>query len=179
MDNQELLKLIELGNQDFRKGNYKQAIESFQEALEIYTSLGDELNSAEMSNNLSVSFLQNKQPEEALQAALGTDLTFMKHNKPVKQAIALGNQAAAYEALRKYSEAHELYEKSADLLKEAGESELRSHVLKALSAIELRKGKHLESIFNMQRSLDSVEKPTLWQRISRAFLKLPFRFIGK
>ena len=67
------------------------------------------LLAAEMSNNESVALLQAGQPGRALEAARGTDALFASASDPKRQAMALGNQAAALDALGRSDEALETY----------------------------------------------------------------------
>jgi uncharacterized protein HemY len=96
-----------------------------------------------------------------------------------RQAIALGNQAAALEALGKLDDAVGLYENSADLLKKSGDQELRSTVLQSLSAVQLRLGRQLEAMASMQAGLESIEHPSLKQRIVKKILRSPLDYLGR
>lgn len=156
----------------------------FQEAAELYAKVasdcqaaGDILQAAEMQNNRSVALLQAKQPQAALDAAQGTDLIFAKAGYLRSQAIALGNQAAAMEALNRLQEAEDLYIKSSQLLKMTQENELRVYLLKTLSALQMRRGKRVEALFSMSTALDLQENLTLRERILKLLLKVPFRML--
>ena len=91
----------------------------------------------------------------------------------------MGNIGAALEALKKFPEAEQAYKESADLFEQVGEKEMRSTVLRSLSALAVRQGKQIESIYQMQRSLASKEKLTFKDRVMQQILKLPFKFLGK
>jgi tetratricopeptide (TPR) repeat protein len=178
MENTKMNEIVEQAKQDFQQGNYKAAIDGFKIALETYRAEGKELESAEMANNLSVALLKNKKHKQALEIVLGTDAIFERHNETTKQAMALGNQAAAYEAQKQYDKAEQAYQKSAELLKTTGDEDLRGYVLQSLSALQLRQGKNLDGLLSMKTGLDGQEKLPLRKRILRWFLKLPFRFLG-
>jgi tetratricopeptide (TPR) repeat protein len=175
----ELNQIIEQAKQDYQNENYQAAIDGFKTALEAYEAEGKAFEAAEMANNLSVVYLQNKKKKQALEVVLGTEKIFEQHNDVVKQAMALGNQAAALEALKRFDEAEQAYQKSADLLAETGEEELRGYVLQSLSALQLRSGRHLDGLISMKSGLDGQEKLSLRKRILRWILKIPFRFVGK
>jgi tetratricopeptide (TPR) repeat protein len=179
MDINNLEEIISTAKTDFHKGNFKKAIEGFTFAFKHYQDAGDELNTAEMANNLSVAYLQARKPKEALDIVEGTDMIFETHNDITKQAMAIGNKGAALEALKKFDEAIEAYNQSAILFDEAGETELKSYVLKSLSAIHLRKGSNFKSISAMQRSINTKDELTLKDRILKFILQIPqklFRF---
>ena len=85
--------------------------------------------------------------------------------------MALGNQAAALEALKRLDEALPLYERAAELFDQAGEKDMRSLVLKSVAAIRLKQGKLSDAGMEMLGSLGAVEKPNLLQRILKFILR--------
>lgn len=161
------------GKRAFVNKKYDEAAGYFRQAAEGYTLGRAGLLAAEMMNNASVALLQAKKPQEALDAALGTDETFKQANDLKRQAMALGNQAAALEELKRYDEALKKYELSADFFKEAGENDLRALVMKSAAGIKLKTGKITESAFKMMGSLDAKKTPGFFERI----LKFILRFI--
>jgi tetratricopeptide (TPR) repeat protein len=178
MDTTNINDVVERAKLDFQQGNFKAAIDGFKTALESYQVEGKELEAAEMANNLSVALLKNKKNKQALEVVLGTEKVFEENNEATKQAMALGNQAAAYEALKRFEEAEKSYQASAELLKTTGDEELRGYVLQSLSALQLRQGKNLDGLLSMKTGLDGQEKLPLRKRILRWILKIPFRFLG-
>lgn len=159
------------GKQAFQEKKFAEAAEYFREAAEGYTLGCAGLLAAEMRNNMSVALLQAGKPQEALEAALGTDGVFKGANDIKRQAMALGNQAAALEELNRHEEALEKYEYSAELFKQAGEDDLRSMVMKSAAAIKLKKGNVAESAFKMIGSLDVKKTPNFFERILKFFLR--------
>ncbi len=163
--------LNEQGKQAFQSGQLDIAVTSFQAAADAYASAHDDLNAAESKNNLSVALLHLGKARESLDAALGTDDVFAKAGDLKRQGMAIGNQAAAFDALKRYDEALAAYEHSASILGEAGEGDLRAMVLKSAAAIKLRKGKIDESAFKMMSSLESKQKPSVFDRLLRTLLR--------
>ena len=125
-----------------------------------------------MKNNLSVALLKAGKPQEAYDAVLGTDEIFAREEDVLRQAIALGNLAAALEALGKRELAIEKYEQSADLFSKVGDGEKRSLVLKSAAALKIRQGKVIDSALSMIGSVESSPKPNLIQRILKFFLRI-------
>lgn len=166
----ELQKLAETGKMAFEAGQYESAAGTFETAAGGYALLSDEVNAAEMKNNLSVALLQMGQARRALHAALGTEQIFERAHDLKRQAMALGNQAAALEALGRFDEALAAYERSAQLFTQAGEGDLRAMVLKSAAAIKLKRGKVAESAFKMIGSLEAKEKPSIFERVLKFFL---------
>jgi tetratricopeptide (TPR) repeat protein len=164
-------KIAEQGKQAFSAKKFDQAASAFAEAASAYEALDDPLNVAEMKNNQSVALLQAGQAQAAYDAAAGTDEIFAQTGDVNRQAMALGNQAAALDALKKLDQALEAYERSAALFAEAGESEMRSMVLQSAAAIKLQRGKLVDSALSMIGSVESTKKPNLLQRFLRFLLR--------
>ncbi len=128
-------QLADEGQAEYSKGEYQSAAMAFKAAADGFIAKGDEFSAAEMANNSSVAFLKAGDAKSALEAASGTDLTFATRGDIKRQAMALGNQAAALEHLKRNDEAIPLYERSAELLKSVGEFELRAYVMQSLSEL--------------------------------------------
>jgi len=159
------------GRLAFGNKNFTAAAEYFRQASEVYAAGGTAIKSAEMKNNLSVALLQAGQPRAALDAALGTDEVFEKEKDIKLQAMALGNQAAALDELKRFDEAIEKYERSADLFGQIDEGDLRAMVMKSSAAIKLKTGKVTESAFKMMGSLDVKKNPGIFERILKFFMR--------
>jgi hypothetical protein len=86
--------------------------------------------------------------------------------------MALNNQAAAFESLRRLDEALSAYERSAPLLAEAGEKQMRAVVLKAAAGLQLRRGQLAESGIRMIGVLEAEEHPSIFERVLRYLLRL-------
>ena len=123
--------LRKAAERDYKQKDYLSAAKSYQVAAECYSQPGEQLTPAELFNNACVAYLQAGEPEAAFQAALDTDITFSEAGDTLRQAIALGNQAAAYEALGQLESAAEAYETSSELLKVIDDQELRSVVMQS------------------------------------------------
>ena len=166
------IKLSKSGKKSFEKGDFETAIQSFSDAAKIYYDEENFLDAAEEKNNLSVSLLQAERAKESLEAALGTDLVFAEAKDWLRQAMALGNQAAALDVLGQSEEALETYANSAALFREVGEGDLEATVLKSIAAIKLRSGKLQETAYTMLDSLGATQKPNLFQRFIKFILRI-------
>jgi tetratricopeptide (TPR) repeat protein len=164
-------QLAEQGKQAFRNKKFDEAVELFKQAAEGYALDRAGLMAAEMRNNMSVALLQAGRAQESLDAALGTDQVFAEAEDVRRQGMALGNQAAALEALNRYDEAIEKYDLAAQLFSQAGEGDLRSLVMKSSAAIKLKTGKVTDSAFKMMGSLEAKDNPGFFERILRFFLR--------
>jgi tetratricopeptide (TPR) repeat protein len=164
-------------NRAYQSGDYHKAIQLFQKAADIYQLTGDDLLYAEMANNISVAWLFAGNPQQSLQSAEKTDLIFAQASDTRRQAMALGNQAAALEALGDVDEAINRYQRSLKLLDKKKDKELRASVLKPLSALQLRQGKQLEALALMREAVNSQEHLSLQEKIIKKIIDLPFKLI--
>ncbi len=105
---------------------------------------------------------------------------FLRHAGDQKrQALALGNQAAALEALGRTKQAIELYERSAELLKTLGENELRSITLQTLSALQLKNKRQFEAMATMQAALASKKKLSAKEHLLKRLLRVTFQLLNR
>jgi len=172
-------QLFKAAQKAYKKKEYLRAAQAYHAAADIYSDTGNTLAAAEMLNNASVAYLQSGDPEQALAAAAGTEETFAAVNDIKRQAVSFGNQAAALEALGKLEDSASLYERSADLLKQCGEHELRVSVMQSLSGVQLRLGRQLEALASMQAGLENIPNPTVKQRLLKKILRAPLDYFGR
>jgi tetratricopeptide (TPR) repeat protein len=163
----------------YQDGRLEDALNLFTQAERAYDSAGDKPMAAEMANNRSVTLLQSGNPEGAFQAADGTDLVFAAINDLQRQGIALANQAAALDELKRYPEALSRYEKSSDLLKQSGAKEYRAMVLKSISSLQVRMGHQMQAIATMDAALDTQEKLSLRERFLKWLLRVPLKMMKR
>jgi tetratricopeptide (TPR) repeat protein len=170
-------QLADEGQAEYNKGEYLSAARLYKAAADGYLSAGDGLLAAEMANNSSVAFLKGGNAESAMEAVRDTDRVFAEKGDTLRQAMALGNQAAAWEGLKQLDNAVIAYGQSADLLKQLGESELRAYVLQAISSIQLRRGQYLEAYGTMGEGVMGLDKPNFKQKLLQSLMQLPFKFL--
>lgn len=177
MDTLNPQQLADEGQAEYSKGEYLSAARLYKAAADGFLASGNELVAAEMANNCSVAFLKGGNAEAALEAVMGTDIVFVNKGDILRQAMAIGNQAAALEKLKRLDEALSAYEKSAELLEEAGEFELRAYVLQSISSLQLRKGHYLEAYAKMLDGVMGLDKPDFKQRLLKSLMQVPFKFL--
>ena len=162
----------------YTKGDYPAAGRSYTAAARAFEAMDQPVQAAEMRNNSSVAWLQADEPELALEAVFGTEDVFAAAGEIRLQAMALGNKAAALDALGRLGEAVMLYEQAAEMLQQIGEGELRAYILQALSKVQFRTGRQLEALATMQAGVDGIQRPSLRQRILKRLLRIPMSGLG-
>jgi tetratricopeptide (TPR) repeat protein len=160
------------GKAAYERTDYMSAAKAFAEAAAVYSTGSEPLMAAEMKNNQSIALLQSKQAQAALEAVAGTDAVFAAAGDLRRQGMALANQAAALEALRRRAEAITCYRTSAEILERAGVKDLRADVMRAVAGLQVRGGKMTDAVITMQSGLMGLEKPTIKQRILKKLLFL-------
>jgi tetratricopeptide (TPR) repeat protein len=174
LDAQQLAKE---GGLAYQRGDYESAARAFQAASQGYKASQDPVNAAEVANNASVAYLKAGDALAAMQVVEGTAEVFAIAGDIRRQAMALGNLGAAFEGVGRYPEAEEAYQQSADLLKQAGEDQLRLNVMQSLSSLQLRTGKHFQALSSMQAGIEDVKRPSSKQRILKKLLGVPFKLM--
>jgi tetratricopeptide (TPR) repeat protein len=172
-------ELAKRGKQSFAAGEYQEAAKAFQAAAQGYLHADEKLAAAEMQNNRGVSLLNAEDAQAALEAVQGTAEIFAAGQDLRNQAMAYGNEAAALEALDQIEEAEGKYQLSADLLGEIGEDDLKASVMRSLSELQLRAGRHLEAVASMHAGLDNLKRPKPKQRLVKKILEMPFKFLNR
>lgn len=167
------------GKAAYKRGDYPAAAKAFEAAAAGYEAQGDVLTAAEMKNNACVAYLQAEEAEAALAAVDGTAAVFAAAGDLKRQGMALGNYAAALEALDRIDEAFDAYEQSAQVLEQAGEDQLRLKVFQSLSELQLRTGRQLQALASMQAGLESTKHLSPQQRMLKRLLDIPFKMLNK
>ena len=163
----------------YQLGAYDDAVRGFQAAKREFLDRGDEINAAEAANNLSVVLLKMDRSHEALDAVKGTPEIFRRADINQREAMALGNLAAALEATGEVKQAEEYYIQALTCLEKCDDQETRSYILQALSRLQLRGGKPFDALTSMQGALDSQPRRSWRDRVLRRLFDLPARFLGR
>lgn len=158
---------------------FEQAAQWYDRASTRYLAQNDPLTAAEMTNNRSVSILRTGNAQNAFTIAKGTEQIFAQAGDIRRQAMALGNQAAALDSMNKCDDAIQYYQQSNDLLKQVNEPVLRTCVLQSLSGLYLRRRRYLDALLVMEAALDIKERLSLRENILKKLLKVVSRMLGR
>lgn len=171
--------LAQAAEKAFREGNYHEAVSGFEAAAACYQDQGQEILAAEMWNNCGVALVQLGQGEEALKVIQPTLPTLESQGDLERLGMAYGNLASALEVCGRYEEAQEAYLRSAELLEKCGKAELRLHVLKALSQLQLKQGKQLQALATFQAALEDAPRLSLQQKALKKLMEIPWKLLPK
>jgi tetratricopeptide (TPR) repeat protein len=174
----EFEKLNRAAQTAFEHKNYPEAVRLYHQALETINPAEMPAAHAEARNNLSVALLKGGNAQAALDQASGTEHVFAEIRDPQRQAIALGNIAAAMVELQRLDEALQKYQLSADLFKQTGNDEMRSYVLREISVLQMKRGKQVDSLFAMDAALASKKKLNWRESIIKSLMRIVHRMMG-
>ena len=166
-----------IAQQTYKQGDYQKAAEEFAQAASSYQAQNNSLKAAEMRNNQSVALVQVGEAQAALETVEGTEQVF--ESESLMQAMAIGNRAAALDALDQLEEAESEYKRCAAMLKALDEDQLYAEVMKSISALQLRSGRQMEALANMQTGMEGLKRPNLRQRMLKKLLDLPSRLFNR
>jgi len=162
----------------YQSARWAKSAEGFSAAGDAYTADGDELKATEMANNACVAYLRAGDTARALQAVEGTADTFERLGEPKRAAQALGNLASALEASGRVEEAERAYIGAAERFKSLGDADARADTLKALSQMQLKRGRAIDALTSMQHGLEGGQKLSLRERFLRWLARIPMRLMG-
>jgi tetratricopeptide (TPR) repeat protein len=172
-------QLAREAKQAYESEDLQRAGATFLAAENGYRAAGDSINAAEMANNRSVVLLQSGDAQAAFEAVEGTVEVFARAGDRKRQALALGNRAAALAALKRKEEAEKLFWEAAQILRDLGEDDLRASVLQSISRLQLGSGRYLEALASMESGIEGVKKPSMTQRLLKKLLEIPGKLMNR
>ena len=171
-------ELARAGEEAYRNEDYAAAAERFAAAEAAYRAQGDLLMAAEMANNRSVALLQAGDAQGAYEAVAPTVEFFAQRGDRRRQALALGNRAAALEALGRLKDAEKDYLASEAILHALDDTELLAAVRQQLAALHLRMRRPADALIDTSIALQG--RPlTLREKILRFLLRIVYRLLGR
>jgi tetratricopeptide (TPR) repeat protein len=117
------IRCIDQAGKKYRSGQLRRSGQMYAQAAGNLLESGDALMAAEMANNRSVALLQAATIRARCKAARIQIRSLPRQAIYAGRAVALGNQAAALEALNRTDEALKKYWQCSDLLKQTGEKD--------------------------------------------------------
>ena len=165
-------ELAEEGKRAYQDDKLNEAANLFAASAVAYERAGNLVDAAEMKNNQAVILLRLKQPEQALALIEGTPAIFSSAGDKHRYAMALGNEGTALEDLRRYDEAVQRYQQSAELFDELGEEQMRAMMLESITTINAKRGKLMDSYIAAVDGMAGVKKPTFRQRVLKWLMRV-------
>lgn len=163
----EALKLLKEGSVAEAAGNL--------EILRAHLiSQGDEAQAAEVGNDLGVAYYRLGRLDTARDAFEQSRSLFEKTGNVSGEARALGNQAQAQARAGEHAAAEKNYARAAELFSKAGDKQFEFDTYRALSQMQMQRGRWLESLAAYDRALAARGGSGAF----RAFVRIPLKLIG-
>ena len=162
----------------FREGLYDEAAARFQQARDEFEAQGNEIEAAEMVNNIGlVRRLEGKwnESEDALQQALDV---FTQQGDRSRQAQALGNLGGLYASQGQRDKAKEYLSHAAEIFGELKDTQRQGETLLALGAQLWKTGDRGGGLSTYESGLQSLDKPSISQKALRRLLSFRNRLLG-
>ena len=146
-------RLIQQGNQQYYKSQYREAFQSWEQALQIYREIVDRQGEATSLNNLGLAYGNLGQYQKAIdffQQALAIQKQIGDRNG---EARSLGNLGLAYRSLGQYQRAIDFFQQSLAIQKQIGDRNGEAASLLGLGLAYRSLGQYQKAIDYYQQSL--------------------------
>jgi CHAT domain-containing protein/Flp pilus assembly protein TadD len=146
-------RLLQQGNQQFQISQYREALQSWQKALEIYQDIGDRNGEANSLMGLGNAYRNLGQYPKAIdyyQQSLAIQRDIGDRNGEAGSLMGLGN---AYRNLGQYPKAIDYYQQSLAIKKEIGDRNGEANSLMGLGNAYRNLGQYQKAIDYYQQSL--------------------------
>jgi tetratricopeptide (TPR) repeat protein len=162
----------------FHEGLYEEALVKFRQAQEAFAAEGNEVDAAEMVNNLGIIHRMQGQWDEAIAALDEAREAFVRLDDRSREAQALGNLGGLYASKGDRDKSAEYLRQAADIFSELGDGQRLGETLQALGVQRWKTGDRGGGLATYEAGLHSLEKPTVSQKTLRGLLGLRNRLMG-
>jgi CHAT domain-containing protein/uncharacterized protein HemY len=151
-------RLLEQGNQQSNHSQYQEALQSWQQALDIYQEIGDPNGEATSLNNLGNAYSSLGQYLKAIEYYEQSLAIFQAIDNPKGKAYSLMGLGNAYNRLGQYPKAIEFYEQSLAIARKIDDRNGEAYSLNNLGEAYSRLGQYLKAIKYYEQSLAIARK---------------------
>lgn len=162
----------------FEEGMYEEAVQRFGQAQELFSAQGEEVEAAEMLNNLGVAYRIMHEWDKAQDALEEAKATFARLGDKQREAQALGNLGGLLASQGERLRAQEYLRQAADIFGELEEYQKQGETLMSLGAQMWKAGDRRGGIAAYQAGLFALENPKSSQKALRRLLQLADRLLG-
>ena len=170
--------LKEEGLRLFHEGLYEEAAAKFEQAKEAFTAGENEIEAAEMVNNLGVIYRTQDKWDEAISALEEARAAFVKLGDRSREAQTLGNLGGLYAEKRDRDKAQESLRQAADIFAEIGDVQRQGETLVALAEQQMKTGDRQGGIATYMAGVQLQQKPPFRQKAMRSLFGLYTRLLS-
>ncbi len=175
---EEAVVLKEEGLRLFQEGLYEEAVAKFRQAQEMFASQGDEVEAAEMANNLGVIHRVQGEWGKAIAVLDEAKATFARLGDRSREAQTLGNLGGLYASQGEREKAKESLRQAADIFAELGDAQRQGETLMALGVQFWKTGDRSGGLAAYETGLHVLQKPTASQKTLRGLLGMRAKLLG-
>ncbi|MGD9001294.1 MAG: tetratricopeptide repeat protein [Anaerolineae bacterium] len=168
----------EEGLQLFQQGLYAEAADRFSLAREMFVADGNEVEAAEMLNNLGVAHRMQRDWGKAIAALEEARAAFTRLGDREREAQALGNLGALHGSQGRREIAREYLRQAARLFADLGDEQRKGETLLALGVQHWKSGDRQEGLATYHAGLQALRKPSVGQKALRSLTNLSSRLLG-
>jgi tetratricopeptide (TPR) repeat protein len=154
----------------FHEGLYEEAAAKFEQAREMFVVDENEVEAAEMVNNLGVIYRTQDKWDQAIAALEEARAAFVKLGDRSREAQTLGNLGGLYAEKRDRDKAQECLRQAADIFAEIGDAQRQGETLKT--------GNRQGGIATYMAGVQLQNKPTFRQKAMHSLFGLYTRLLG-
>jgi tetratricopeptide (TPR) repeat protein len=155
-------------------GNTRESILMFEQARAAFLAEGNVTQAAHVANDLGVVYYLVGRREEAKKILQDALASFEQLGDIAGQAKALGNLAQVLDKLGDRANAERNYHRAGELFHQIGERMMEYFTYRALSQMQLQRGRWLEALHSFDRALAAKGGSTLL----RWFFQIPLKLLG-
>ena len=167
------------GKRLYEEGLYDEAIAKYEQARKAFVAEENEVEAAEMINNLGVLYRLQHKWDEALSALEEARSIFVRLGDRSREAQTLGNMSVAYTGLRQREKAQECLRQAADIFADLNDKERQSEVLLELGTQMWKTGDRQAGLATYESGLQMTPKPSIKQKTLRGLLRMRNRLLGQ
>ncbi|PZO39622.1 MAG: hypothetical protein DCF19_13645 [Pseudanabaena frigida] len=149
----EVDRLIQLGNQQYSKSQYREAFQAWEQALQIYREIKDRKGEALSINNLGAAYNSLGQYQKSINFYQQALAIFKQVGDRKGEALSINNLGAAYNSLGQYQKAIDSYQQALAIFKQVGDRNSEARSLNNLGLTYNYLGQYQKAIDLYQQSL--------------------------
>lgn len=163
----------------FHEGLYEEAADKFRQAKESFKKDGNEVEAAEMANNLGVIHRMRREWDEAITALSEAQEAFANLGDHSREAQTLGNLGGLHASRGEREKAKEYLRQATDKFAELGDAQREGESLMALGVQQWKTGNRGEGLATYQTGLKTLQHPSLGQKALRGLLDLRTKLLSR
>ncbi len=162
----------------FDEGLYEEAATMFGQAREMFAAEGDEIEVAEMVNNLGMIYRMQREWDEAIVTLDEARAAFAHLGDHNREAQTLGNLGGLYASRGERDKAQQCLRQAADIFAELGDVQRQGETLQALGVQMWKTGDRSAGLAAFETGLQTLQKPTVSQKALRGLFSFRNRLLG-